>query len=224
MRCHRQSLFTAFTRIELIVAIGVIGLMLLAILPALREPRRRVKAINCVNLQKQIGLSFRLWSLDNGDKMPAQVSTNNGGTKELVSSGLVHPHFSVISNELGTPQILRCFSDLARTAATNFTLLHDSNISYFVVPEVDETIPELWLAGDRNLATNNSALNPGLFTMPTNQLMGWTSQLHSNKGNICLADGSVQQYTSAKLQQSATNAIRAYYEATTNATFRLVIP
>ena len=143
---------------------------------------------------------------------------------ELVASGIVSPHFTAMSNELGTPRLVVCFGDKKRTAAVDFSSLRDANISYFAVPEADETIPELWLSGDRNLATNNVALKPGLFTMPTNHLMGWTSQLHSNHGNICFADGSVQQLSSAKLQQSATNALRAYYEATTNVTFRLLIP
>ena len=48
--------------------------------------------------------------------------------------------------------------------------------------------------------------------------------MHGNQGYICFADGSVQQYTSAKLQQSATNALRAYQDATAKVTFRLLIP
>jgi len=60
--------------------------------------------------------------------------------------------------------------------------------------------------------------------VPTNRVMSWTTQIHAYGGNICLADGSVQQDNSAALQKSATNVLRAYYEATTNATFRLAIP
>ena len=92
------------------------------------------------------------------------------------------------------------------------------------MPEADESIPNLWLSGDRNLTTNTVALKPGLFTMPTNHVMGWTSQIHQNAGNIVTADGSVQQFPSRRLQQSATTALNAYYLATTNATFRLAIP
>ena len=188
-----------------------------------RPAQRKSKRINCTNLQKQIGLSFRLWASDNGDKMPAQVSTNSGGTMELVSSGLVYPHFLVMSNELGSPQLLRCFSDLQRQAAKNFASLCDSNISYFAVPEADESNPELWLSGDRNLATNNIGLTAGLFRMPTNQFISWTTQLHNNAGNLCFADGSVQQPSSTKLHSYATNALRVHF-ATTNTSFRLAIP
>ena len=226
MNGRRNFILAAFTRFELLVTVAVVVVLLLAVLPTLMKPEMRVKALNCVNLQKQIGLSFRLWSGDHRDKMPPQVSTNNGGTKELLLSGLGYPHFLVMSNELGSPWNLRCFSDAQRTPATNFAGLRNSNISYFVVPEADETVPDLWLSGDRNLATNNGALSSGLFTMPTNLEMSWTSQLHINKGNICFADGSVQQFGSAgTLQRSVTNAVRAYRDSTADVTtLRLIFP
>ena len=206
----------------ILIAVAIVAMVGFAYLS---KPRIRTKRINCTNNLKQIGLSFRIWAGDNGDKMPAQVFTNAGGTMELVGNGSVYPHFAVMSNELATPRILLCPSDSKRNYATSFgTSLRDANISYFVVPEADETIPELWLSGDRNLATNNTALKSGLFTMPTNRVLGWTAKMHTNQGNLAFADGSVQQLVSAKLQQSATNALRVYYEATTNTSFRLAIP
>ena len=54
--------------------------------------------------------------------------------------------------------------------------------------------------------------------------MNWTAQIHQNKGNLCVADGSVQQLNNAGLNRSATNALAAYYTATTNTAFRLAIP
>jgi hypothetical protein len=206
----------------MLLAVAIVAAIF--VLPRLARSRARASRINCVNNLKQVGLSFRLWSGDNGDKMPAQVSTNEGGTMELVGNGGVFPHFSVMSNELSTPKILICPNDSRRTAATNFTNLRDGNISYFVVPEADETIPEMWLSGDRNLAANGVAFKRGLHTLTTNQALGWTAQIHTNYGNLGLADGSVQQPSNARLQPSFTNALRAYYSATTNVSFRIAIP
>lgn len=190
----------------------------------MHRPRRMAGRINCVNNVKQIGLSFRIWAGDNGDKYPMQVPTNLGGTMEFVASGDVFPHFAVMSNELGTPKIIVCPNDPNRISATNFANLSATNVSFFIVAEADKRIPEMWLSGDRNLANNNLPLRPGLFWLPTNRVTSWTSQMHSNKGNICLVDGSVQQYTSTKLQPSATNSLRAYQDATAKVTFRLLIP
>jgi prepilin-type processing-associated H-X9-DG protein len=213
--------------LDVIAILAAVFVVAMVVLPMLAKSRAKPSRINCVNNIKQVGLSFRLWSGDNNDKYPMQVSTNEGGTMELVSAGAVFPHFMVMSNELSTPKILCCpteYEKSGRKFAYDFTNLTDNNISYFVAPEADEMLPEMWLCGDRNLATNNTALKPGLFTLTTNSAMQWTSGMHSNHGNICFADGSAQQYANAKLQASATNALRAYFEATTNTTFRIAIP
>jgi len=207
----------------MLIAVAAVALVGYAYLNT-RGSRPKAQQINCVNNLKQIGLSYRLWGGDNGEKYPANVSTNAGGTMELVPSGFAFPNFLVMSNELGTPKIIICPEDKKRSYVAGFDLLKsDANVSYFTVPEADESNAELWLSGDRNLATNTVALKPGLFTLPTNRVMSWTAQIHKHKGNIALSDGSVQQFNDARLQQSATNVMRIWL-ATTNAPFRLVIP
>jgi hypothetical protein len=208
----------------LAIIAAVVIVALVALFPFVTKAKPKAKRINCVNNVKQIGLSFRLWAGDNGDKCPMQVSTNLGGTMELVGSGAVYPHFNVMSNELSTPKILRCWEDPGKVSATTFAGLNDSNISYFVVPEADETLPRMWLSGDRNLTANNVALKPGLFTFKANQIMGWSAQLHKDRGNLGLADGSAQQISTVALQRLATNALHTYYEAVTNTSFRIAIP
>jgi prepilin-type processing-associated H-X9-DG protein len=206
----------------MLIAVGAVVLVGFAYIQT-RHTGGKAQRINCVNNLRQVGLSYRLWGSDNGEKYPAQVSTNAGGTMELVASGLVFPTFAVMSNELGTPKIIACPEDTKRTCGTNFGTLRDAEVSYFTVPEADESNAELWLSGDRNLATNSVALKPGLFVMPTNRMMSWTVQIHQHKGNMALADGSVGQYSSTTLQQSVTNVMRIWL-ATTNAPFRLAIP
>ena len=216
--------------LDLFVMVIAVALVAALFLPMLAKRRAHGSRINCANNQKQIGLSFLLCAGDNNDKMPMQVSTNLGGTMEFVASGNVFPHFAVMSNELGTTRIIVCPEDAKRRAGTNFDSLSDSNISFFIAPEASHGIPALWLCGDRNLATNNVLLKPGLFTMPTNRVFSWTTELHVKKGYLCLADGSVQVsdgdgtvLPNVRLQQSVTNTLRAWL-ATTNAPFQLAIP
>lgn len=224
MITDHKTTVAGFTRTELLIVIGMIVILLLLLLPALREPEVRTSRLGCRNNALQVTLAFRLWAGDNDDKYPMQVSTNEGGTMELVTSGTVFPHFATMSNELSTPKILFCPHDMQRTPVAHFTNLTDANISYFVVPEAYKTLPEMWLCGDRNLATNSTALKPGLFTLTTNRRMQWTTEMHKNKGNLGFADGSVRQFTRAKLQASASSSLRAYYEATTNTSFRIAVP
>src|SRR5713101_1751498 len=112
----------AFTLIELLVVVATLVIAVAFLLPALMRPRRYATGMYCSNHLKQIGLSFRTWALDNNGRFPMQVSVTNGGTMELVASGVVFRHFQVMSNELSTPTILICPMELAfaRTMATTF--------------------------------------------------------------------------------------------------------
>jgi competence protein ComGC len=217
----------AFSMIDLLVllaAILLVAILLIVSLPTITNRISGASRTNCINNLKQVGLSFRLWAGDNGDKYPMQVSTNQGGTMEFVAAGVVAPHFAVMSSELATPRILICPNQSKRVAATNFASLQDAQVSYFIVPEADETLPQLWLAGDRNLTTNGKALKAGISVATTNAVFGWTSENHNNQGYLAFADASVQPFSSVGLAQSATNIFSAYFTSTANTTFRILLP
>jgi hypothetical protein len=141
------------------------------LLPALSSAKSRAESINCVNNLKQIGLAFRVWELDNHDQFPFNVSTNAGGTMELVLRGGDgndrNPalHFQILSNELSTPKILVCPADRLKLAALDFRNLTAANVTYQLrtLPGVNSTNPQQVLA---------------------------TCPIHHH---VLLADGSVQQ-------------------------------
>ena len=112
--------------------------------------------------------------------------------------------FQVMSNELSTPKVVICPADEQRFFATNFTDFNNSNVSFFYGVDATETNPAMFLTGDRNI-TNGVRIRNGVLTLTTNELAGWTSDLHNKVGNICLADGSVQQLSIANLQTSIAN-------------------
>ena len=134
---------------------------------------------------------------------------------ESVTTGEVFRHFRAMSNELGTPKVLVCPAD-NRKAALIFSVLSNVKISYFVGANAADTLPQSFQAGDRNLTTNSVPLGTGLLDLTTNVTVGWTAALHKHSGNVVLGDGSVQQFTNARLQeQSAHSGV---------ATNRLLIP
>lgn len=220
MRFCSKTNRPAFTVIELIVLVGTIILLALVLIPGLIHARQKAQRIHCVSNLKQIGLSFRIWSPDSDDKFPMARSTNRQGTLEFANE--VWRTFQVLSNELGTPFILACPADSRRPAA-NFSTLANTNISYFIALDAEEVLPEFPLAGDRFLTTGHPTVQK-ILTIRSNDVPTWAGQGHQGGGNMALADGSVQQMNSAKLQEVVTNALRLNLEAHTNAILRLAMP
>lgn len=183
-----------FTLFELFVLVAGFAILTLIFLPALQRPRCGCR-INCTNNLKQIGLASRTWALDNGDRFPMSVSTNDGGTMELSFGPNAFAHFAAMSNELSTPAVLVCPEDKARQRATNFNVdLNNSKLSYFVGLDAGVTNTTLWLSGDRNLTNNSRLVNSILLVRPGDGVR-WTREMHNGRGHILLADGRVQTVT-----------------------------
>jgi hypothetical protein len=154
-----------------------------------------------MNNLKQVGLAFRMWDMDHGDKFPMSLVTSNGGTMNHPLASQAWVHFQVLSNELVDPKLLVCPADPQMKAAANFDSgLGTNNVSYFVGVGADEFRPNWILSGDRNLTNNLSRITPGIHSVTTNAVWGWDARIHNLCGNLGLSDGSVQQLSSAGLQ------------------------
>jgi hypothetical protein len=186
--------------VELAFVLATVALLLLVLLPGFRRTSASGSMGSCVNNLKQVGLAYRLWSNDNGDRFPFSVSNQLGGTSEFAHSPEVFRHFVAMSNDLVTPKVLVCPQDKNRSWATNFATFSNSNLSYFVVLDADESKPQRLLSGDRNI-TGGTLSNGFLRILKTNTLAGWTAEMHNRAGNIGLADGSAQQVTDQGLQR-----------------------
>ena len=148
MKYQKKKL--AFTLIELLVVIAIIAILAAMLLPALAAAKKKAQKISCANAQKQVGLAFKVWEGDNGDKFPMGVSTSAGGAKEFCASGgstaswnsftpCSGAAFQVMSNELSTAKILYCPSDSIRdTYSSNWSIA-----SLYNEPTGTATIPPL---------------------------------------------------------------------------------
>lgn len=193
-----------FTLVALLVVIAVLALLAAMLLPALAGAHDRARQIQCINNLKQSGLAFRIWEGDNGDQYPMAVPTARGGTKEFGTGADTFRHFQVMSNELSTPKILICPAD-TRTFAVNFVSLKNQNVSYFVGLDANDEHPQRFLDGDRNV-TSGSASENGILKLIPGGPAGWTAVMHHNKGNLGLADGSVQQCSNSGLRNALLNS------------------
>jgi prepilin-type N-terminal cleavage/methylation domain-containing protein len=187
----------AFTLIELLVVIAIIAILAAMLLPALAAAKRKAQKINCVNNLKQVGLAFRIWEGDNGDKYPMALSSTQGGAQEFIGNSANTGHtaanqqtynvpylYSCMSNELSTPKVTYCPSDSARVlglsfnasasggpnvaAPANGAYYTNGNVSYFVCGDASDAYPQMILSGDRNISTSTTPGTAGGTTfLPT---------------------------------------------------------
>jgi prepilin-type N-terminal cleavage/methylation domain-containing protein len=177
----KQQTKKAFTLIELLVVIAIIAILAAMLLPALAAAKKKAQKISCTNNLKQVGLAFRIWSGDNGDKYPMALTYTSGGANEYVGHGSTaavknNPGmaFMVMSNELSTPKVINCPSDNVGShgnIATNWSFLdvvgcaapaagaqaaassNPTKVSYFVNGDASEGDPQILLSGDLNIGT-----------------------------------------------------------------------
>jgi prepilin-type processing-associated H-X9-DG protein len=196
------------TILEVLVVLATLLLIAGLVLPFFAKARARSPRINCVSSLKQVGLDMRMFSNDHNDKFPWAVPTAGGGSLEYATTTEVFRHFTALSNELITPKLLACSSDLERQRASAWDSFSNTNLSYFAGLDADQERPQTILSGDRNLSvtTRNIA---GVMLIKTNDLLRLLPGFHRGAINLAFADGSVQQVIESEFQNLITNTLPA---------------
>lgn len=188
----------AFTLVEMLVVIAIIGLLAALLLPSFSQAKNRTKRIQCVSDLHQTGEAYHVFANDHNGKLPAQVSTNEGGASEFVAAGYLMPgpfyfgfrYIQPLAYALNNPSLLACPADLGRWPGTDFNQFSNTNLSYDVGVVADANDPRWILAADRGLPGNFRNGNESIRQVPGPR-KAWIGA-HGHSGNILFADTHVE--------------------------------
>lgn len=112
---------SAFTLIEVLVVIAIIGILASLLLPALGRAKSKGRTVKCISNQQQIGKAFMMYATDNTERYPVVAgSAGSGGVQGNFTTptaaaqlyGAATPTASRPLNKYVGTEIFRCPADI----------------------------------------------------------------------------------------------------------------
>ena len=100
----------AFTVVDLMVVITVVGILAALVLPALSKSKLSARATGCLSNLRQIGLALQLYADENESRYPVMFDVPLG-TNAVMLTNLLPKVDTVLMNFLTSTNLLRCPAD-----------------------------------------------------------------------------------------------------------------
>lgn len=188
----------AFTLIELLTVVAIIGILMALLMPAITRGIHKARDVVCGSNLRQQGIGYHLFAHEHQGQFPQHVPVSDGGAREANYGSprlgnlfvLNLPAFRALSNDLGAPKVLVCPAARQLPSRT-FSWLQYSNISYYNGLLADFSRPNSILGADHNLLARRPPHDP---RYPADSLpnLAWTSDRHHERGTILFAAGHVE--------------------------------
>jgi hypothetical protein len=170
----------------------------------------------CFNNLRLMGRGVLVWATDHNQQFSwrSWSSFEAGGGIPNPRPGNAWIEYSILSNELVTPTILACPSDVgvrrARVFDSDFTSqsYRNNSVSYPLHLDGSMDAPRSWLSGDRNLSSSFSGGNCSAGVINADGLwlddpsLRWTNAVHgTGLGHVLTTDGAVEFTSSERLRE-----------------------
>ena len=99
--CRRSG--WAFTLIELLLVIAIVGILAAMLLPALNKAREKANQSACSNNMRQWGIAFGMYCDDNNDYMPYEGSTASAPIDQSYNVGA---WYNILSSYINQPRLM----------------------------------------------------------------------------------------------------------------------
>ena len=213
----------AFTLIEMLVVIAIIGILASMLLPSLAKAKQKALRIKCMNNLSQIGKAMFMFGQDNDDWFPwndwcppFSVKAEHFAQNYKEDPGSIFACRG-LKRELVTPKILLSPCDPTRAAAHEIVAdqwktysaregrpIPNGAISYVIIKGGDLLRPTTVLATTRNLSTDDLATATWVGADQADE----QGKLHPNtmanlfgsQGQMVMADGSTHLAKDSDLQ------------------------
>lgn len=106
----RNNSDAAFTLVELLVVMAIIGILIALLLPTLGRTKESARATACLGNLHQTGIALQIYVSENNNKLPVMRDVS---TDPAVAATNTFPAIQkVLGAQLGNTNVLRCPSDL----------------------------------------------------------------------------------------------------------------